>query len=234
MKPSRRLIAMLLVVAGLAVGVAKLSVGGSVTVRPVVLTVLEAGTRRPLPGVPIRYAVEAAVLRGRVLGALPAPESVLGWKIIAKEVGVTDERGQWRTVSKNLRLSRGEVLDRELFFVNLAPDPAHPAIQDVLDGVEWQCSEDKRLCGLAPDTTDVLREVIAGSPQERLEVLRNPNQTHLGAVVLGVRHAATSDAKDWARQGDCFHVQWLFKSLGEAAEDVTVELKVPRSLSGAK
>jgi hypothetical protein len=223
----RRLVGLLVIVAALVYGVVKLSAGGGVAVRPLTLTVLEAGTRRPLAGVHLRYAVEAAVLRGEVLGVLPSPESVLGWKIVAKETGVTDENGQWRTGRKALRLSGSERLDRELVFVNLEPDFARPAVQDVLDGFEWQCREDGRLCGNSkPDATDVLREVIAGSVKERSEILRNPDPVHLGALVLGVGHGSAAGARDWSREGECFRVQWAFGSLGKDAEELTVELEI--------
>lgn len=95
--------------------------------RPVVLTVTDAASKKPLSGIVVHYLVLRSTYRTSTLGVLPPIEPFIERGVVSKLTGYTDANGEvsFQGVEIPLRTyivrPREDKIDSEMFFVNLEP-----------------------------------------------------------------------------------------------------------------
>jgi hypothetical protein len=195
----------------------------AIDIRPIRITVLDSRTGRPLADVPVWFAIQTVVTRGKVFGILPAIEPDIGPKLALAEQRETDRLGHVSFGARSLLLPGNERLDTEYAFVNLAGKLDHPAARSLLEGRRSGRREHPQLYGDVPD--DVYVAWFVRHHGDEREVYRHPRPSHRGALLISIPGEGGAGYVDWTRPGDPFRVQWNFSSLQRPSDDVVVALE---------
>ncbi len=199
-----------------------------VEIRPVRVRVVDAATKQPLEGVPVAYALQAMVMRDRILGLVPVPiEPDIGPRVVHKERGATDASGDAVLPGGKLSLRGNERLYESFLLVNVAVDPGDRVAQIALDAELAGCQRGATTCPRTPpDDVDVALRLIQGFEDDRVRAFRNPAPAHRGEVVITVPGATGREwYRDWTTPRDRFHVRFEFERLAGRTAPLVVELE---------
>lgn len=201
-----------------------------VEVRPVRVRVVDAATKQPLEGVPVVYALQAMVMRDRILGIVPVPlEPDIGPRLVHKERGATDASGDVVLTGGKVPLRGNERLYESFLLVNLGVDLKDRIAQLALDAELSGCRRAATTCPpTPPDDVDVALKMIQWFEDDRVRVFRNAAPAHRGEVVITVPGAKNREwYRDWSTPRDRFRVRFEFERLAGRSAPLVVELDRP-------
>ncbi len=194
-----------------------------VHLRPLTIRVVDATTGRPLAGVPVSYALQTIVERGRLFGVVPSLEADIGPALAFKRASVTSGDGEVSFDTTGLVLPGDQRLDQEYVFVNLEVDLGQPAARRWLETAAEVCAAWPRRCAGRADSVDVAFWMHHASADDRAAVFRNPVEGRAGALLVTASGTPPGAYRDWTTDADAFRVRFLVSSR-ERAESATVEL----------
>lgn len=151
--------------------------------RPITLKVVDFETKRPLSGIDVSYAIQVSILRGKLLGLVPAADPTIGFKLVYKARGRTGESGEVTFRDDHLRLAGNEEVSDELVAVNVGVEDQSERSRFVLELLQDACRERRPTCLGSPDEIDVIWQV-ATTAQDRADHLRPANSVYRGQLLV--------------------------------------------------